>query len=188
MPDYQNGKIYKIIDNTNNNIYIGSTCQTLSQRLSKHKTNYKLWEDGRNRKCTSFDILCNDDYEIILIESVHCNNKDELHARERHYQQTLNCINKTIVGRTLKEYYMDNIEKIRKYTKDNKEKMKEYHKTRNATQEVIEKRKKYWETNKEKIQTYRNTEYKCECGTICQFVRRIRHFKSKKHLEYIENK
>ena len=25
MPDYQLGKIYKIVDNTNNNVYIGST-------------------------------------------------------------------------------------------------------------------------------------------------------------------
>ena len=35
MPDYNKGKIYKIVDNTNNNIYIGSTCEpTLAHRLA----------------------------------------------------------------------------------------------------------------------------------------------------------
>ena len=38
---YQKSKIYKIVDNTNNNIYIGSTCEPiLSRRLAKHVSNY----------------------------------------------------------------------------------------------------------------------------------------------------
>ena len=40
------GKIYQIVDNTNNNKYIGSTCKTLNQRLSKHKNNYKSFLNG----------------------------------------------------------------------------------------------------------------------------------------------
>ena len=39
-------KIYKIIDNTNQNVYIGSTCKTLKERLTKHKNNYKLFLKG----------------------------------------------------------------------------------------------------------------------------------------------
>ena len=30
-------KIYKFTDNTNDNIYIGSTCQSLKNRLLEHK-------------------------------------------------------------------------------------------------------------------------------------------------------
>ena len=41
MTDYSKGKIYKIIDNTNGKIYIGSTVQTLQGRLLGHKTEYK---------------------------------------------------------------------------------------------------------------------------------------------------
>ena len=41
------GKIYQIVDNTNDNIYIGSTCCSLKKRLSNHKSAYKrflhLW-------------------------------------------------------------------------------------------------------------------------------------------------
>jgi Uri superfamily endonuclease len=36
MNKYNNGKIYKIIDNTNGNVYYGSTVQTLGERLSRH--------------------------------------------------------------------------------------------------------------------------------------------------------
>ena len=39
MVNYQLGKIYKLVDNTNGNIYIGSTCLPyLSSRLAGHTT------------------------------------------------------------------------------------------------------------------------------------------------------
>ena len=34
--DYSKGKIYKIIDNTNGNIYIGATIKPLTTRLVVH--------------------------------------------------------------------------------------------------------------------------------------------------------
>ena len=41
MPDYSKGKIYIIVDNTNNTVYIGSTCEpTLAHRLAQHKKDY----------------------------------------------------------------------------------------------------------------------------------------------------
>ena len=36
---YQNGKIYKVVDNGYNLCYYGSTCQPLTKRLSTHKKN-----------------------------------------------------------------------------------------------------------------------------------------------------
>ena len=48
MPNYQLGKIYKIVDNTNNNIYVGSTCEpTLARRLSSHVRDYHVWKNGK---------------------------------------------------------------------------------------------------------------------------------------------
>ena len=63
-------KIYKIVDNTNDNIYIGSTCKTLQRRLSKHKSDYKRFLKGLRRNITSFDILKNNNYKIELLEDV----------------------------------------------------------------------------------------------------------------------
>ena len=44
---YQSGKIYKIIDNTSDMIYIGSTCQTLEQRLKGHEQQFKSFKAGK---------------------------------------------------------------------------------------------------------------------------------------------
>ena len=35
---YNSGKIYKILNNITDDIYIGSTYQTLSQRMTKHRS------------------------------------------------------------------------------------------------------------------------------------------------------
>jgi len=40
MPDYQNGKIYKIWSPEGDDIYIGSTTEILCRRLAAHKSNY----------------------------------------------------------------------------------------------------------------------------------------------------
>ena len=47
---------------------------------------------------SSYDILANADYNIILIELFPCNSKDELLARERHYKDTLICVDKNRPG------------------------------------------------------------------------------------------
>ena len=95
MNNYNKGKIYKIVDNTNGNIYIGSTIQTLSERLGGHKTNLN---------CSSRDIIANGGYDIILIENYPCNSKKELETRERYFIENNICINKLIPRRTKKEY------------------------------------------------------------------------------------
>ena len=79
MPDYSEAKIYKIIDNTNDNIYIGSTCQKLSQRLSEHVRHFKQYKEGKKVSyVTSFKIIENEDYDIILIKEYNCETKEQL--------------------------------------------------------------------------------------------------------------
>ena len=90
MNKYNNGKIYKIIDNTTNDIYIGSTIQArLSKRLRDHKSDCK-----NNKGASCSKIINNGDYKIILIEKYSCNSKDELLSREQHYIDKLDCVNK----------------------------------------------------------------------------------------------
>ena len=56
--DYQNGKIYKIVSNQTDKIYIGSTaCPRLCTRLAQHKSNYNQWKRGKYCKMTSFEII-----------------------------------------------------------------------------------------------------------------------------------
>ena len=151
MVNYNNGKIYKIVDNTNNNIYVGSTTKKyLSDRLSSHNSDYRRFKKINKGYITSFEILKNNNFDIILLELVNCNSKDELKSRERFYIETLDCVNKNIPGRTNKEYKETNKEKITEYNKEyretNKEKIKEYRETNK------EKIKENRETNKEKYE------------------------------------
>ena len=113
MVNYQLGKIYKIVCNTTGLIYIGSTCEPiLARRLAKHRTDYKRYFDGKSNYITSFKILENNNYEIILIENVICESKDELHKKERFHIESYECVNKHIPGRTHTEYYNENKEII----------------------------------------------------------------------------
>lgn len=64
MIDYGNGKIYKIINEFGETIYIGSTTQKLCQRYQLHKYKSKT-------------------NKIILIENYACNSKEELLRREQ---------------------------------------------------------------------------------------------------------
>ena len=94
MIDYSKGKIYKLIDNTNGNIYIGSTClPTLAHRLAHHKHHYKEYKRGKRGLTSSFYILENGNYDIILLEEVKCTSRDQLFQRERFYIDSMNCVN-----------------------------------------------------------------------------------------------
>ena len=96
MVNYQLGKIYKIVDNTNDNVYIGSTCEpTLARRLAKHLGNYKEHQTNGLHYVSSFKIFENENYDIVLIELCSCNSKDELYSRERYWIQHFgdSCIN-----------------------------------------------------------------------------------------------
>lgn len=91
MNKYQNGKIYVIRSPSIDKCYIGSTAEkTLSLRLAKHRANLAYFQKGKGKYCTSYDILQNGDAYITLLESYPCQNRDELHARERHYIDNYN--------------------------------------------------------------------------------------------------
>jgi predicted GIY-YIG superfamily endonuclease len=112
----QNGKVYKIVSSISENIYIGSTFQLLCQRLSRHKACYKRYLEHKSAVyLTSFELIKNDpNVSIILIEEYNCNDKKELHSRERFWiEQNKNIIvNKNIPTRTKQEYYIDNYEHL----------------------------------------------------------------------------
>lgn len=129
---YSNGKIYKIVCNTTNDIYIGSTKeQYLSRRLQKHKSNYNDYKNGKKNQnyMTSFKILNNNNYEIQLIESYPCQNKYELHQRERYWIENMRCVNKLVPTRSRKEKYHSEspeFKKQRNDTRNEKERTKWY--------------------------------------------------------------
>ena len=128
---FYNGKIYKIIDNTNNNVYIGSCCSSLKTRLSKHKFSYEMflfnniksYEILKNKDyIKSYEILKNNDYKIELLEDCDINTEHELLERERFFIKNNECLNKNLADINYEQYY--NINKIDYY-------QKEYYKKKN---------------------------------------------------------
>ena len=101
MPNYQLGKVYKLVNDDDDQIYIGSTTQRyLCNRMTIHRNDHKL-----GRKMSACKILEKTNPRIVLIELWPCNSKDELTAREEHHRK-LNaavCVNKIRAKRTAAE-------------------------------------------------------------------------------------
>jgi hypothetical protein len=159
------GYVYKIFDNTNNNVYYGSTKQGLSKRLSKHRGDYKFYLNGNGHFMTSYKILENGDYTISLVEEVKYNDKIELTARERFYIESNECVNKVIPNRTRKQWREDNKDKLKEQIKEwretNKEQIKTYNKEyiEDNKEHIKEQKREYRETNKDHIKEY-NRQYR----------------------------
>ena len=141
---YNHSKIYKIVSPSTDKIYIGSTTQTLAQRLGKHIKIYKYYTNNNSYYTSSYEIIKLGDYSIQLIEQCNFNNKEQLRQREGYYIKLYNdiCVNNRIAGRTKTEYKTDNKNRLiirdKQYYIDNKEiileKTKQY---RNANKQVL---------------------------------------------------
>ena len=112
MPDYRDAKIYKLKSSNTDLCYIGSTIQPLNSRLSLHKYHYKLWKSGNYHFVTSFKVFDDVDCKIELLERYPCDNRNELELRERHYIETIKCVNKNVPTRTMAEYHEINKDAI----------------------------------------------------------------------------
>lgn len=202
MVNYQNGKIYKLVNNVDDEIYVGSTCNPLRVRKGDHKSraktksNYKIYKH--------LNEVGWENVEIILIEVFGCESKDELHKRERHWIDTLKpSLNKQIPTRKLNEYYIDNREELLKkrneYMNNNKEKIakqkKEYRNNNkekifqmkkeyrnNNKEKIAEKKKREYNKNKEIVNEQRKIKFLCECGSTLRKSDNSQHTKTIKHL------
>jgi len=47
MLDYSKSRIYKIVSDQIDKIYIGSTVEPLSKRMTKHRSDYRRWKNGK---------------------------------------------------------------------------------------------------------------------------------------------
>jgi len=157
---YQNGKIYRIWTLLSDEIYIGSTADTLSNRFLKHKNRYKIWLRDKKKYTSSIELFEKFGVENCKIDLEHnfpCNSKAELNSEEGRVQRMHKekLVNKQIAGRTRKEWFSEN-----------KEHIAEYH-------------KKYYAENKE------SQKFVCECGGKYTHQHKFRHFNSVKHQKFI---
>jgi hypothetical protein len=104
------GFVYKIIDNTNGNVYYGSTIKpAVSHRISNHKDDYNRYLAGKRGYCKSGDIIKNGDYSYTTLEKHEAETKEEIREivflREQYYILNNECINVKVPLRSRKELY-----------------------------------------------------------------------------------
>ena len=173
MTRYQNGKIYQITDSNYTLCYIGSTTQSLSQRMACHRSYYK--SKSKQYSCFSlFDAFGIDNCKIELVEAFPCNSREELVKREGELIRQTNCVNKTIPSRTRKQWRLEHKEYLQEYFKKHYETNCEREKAR---------AKDWRKNNLEKLQQ----DIQCPCGGHHKYEHANHHSKTRMHLQYLAN-
>ena len=167
--NYQNAKIYKIVSDSSDLVYYGSTCSPLSRRMSGHRATYKHWLQGPDKAnfTTSYRLLELGDAQIFLVELFSCNTGEELRARERYYIENNECVNRRIPGRSKSEY-----KKI--YDENNKE-------------AIIAQTKEYRQINREQINAKKKENFDCKCGNSYTRTHKAQHERTLNHRKYLAN-
>ena len=156
------GRIYKITSSQTNAVYIGSTTESIRERLSKHKSNYKRFQDGKYCNVSSFEIIQYADAVIELIEEQEFKDKQDMLFRERYYIEMHECVNKVIPIRTNEE------------TKERKKISDKKYKDKNKDNEE----------KKEIKNAYDYKRIECECGCSYFQKHRQRHMRTQKHMNH----
>jgi hypothetical protein len=163
--NYSNGLIYKIVCNNPEitDCYVGSTTN-FKQRKTEHKS------DCNNEKRKNYNyriyqtIRANggwQNWSMLEVEKYSCNDKRELHSRERYWLEQLKAnLNCRIPTRTEIEYRKNNKHILKEYFKD------------------------YYQENKDKIKEQQSQLIECQCGSVSRKSDIAKHKKSKKHQFY----
>ena len=142
MKDFNNCKMYKLIVEGSDLIYIGHTCGELCNRLNKHKN---------TTECSSKILFDMGIVKIILIEKYPCSDMDEARRREQELLDEYKDICVNLYRAYNSEEYKKEYKK--EYQEINKDKFKEY---REKNKDKIKDRMKEWQiNNKDKIKEWR---------------------------------
>lgn len=147
MPNYQLGKIYKIVNLVTDDVYVGSTSKKyLSSRFGCHIQDAK--DETRHSKLNlAIRQYGRAQFQISLLENFPCNSDVELQAREQYYIEELNPeYNQNAAHLTYeemrkkkneyeKQYRLKNPDIIKRIAKGTREKNKEKYKLQRKVDE-----------------------------------------------------
>lgn len=174
------GKIYKIIHNQSNIIYVGSTNNTLRQRWQEHKRHFTNEKSRKLSIHEYFERYGIDNFKIILIKEYEVIDRKHLEAYEQLWISKLKAINKQnlLLPKFIRLEEMKKRNKSDEYKiKKNERSKKDYNENKDK---YSDKARKYYEKNKDILKT----KIKCECGGSYSKTNKSTHFKTAKHLKY----
>ena len=165
MVNYNEGKIYKLLNTENDEVYIGSTTLPLHKRLYYHRKNSRLGHSSR--VYNHMRELGVDKFYIELIEDFPCTNNSMLEAREGVFIREIGTLNMRIEGRSRQEWAQDNAQRIKeqraKHHIENKQRLNEisakYQK--DHKEEISKQRAEFRRKNKDKLKEA-NAKYRAE--------------------------
>ena len=161
--DFSKGKIYKITNDYNDHVYVGSTCDTLAKNFSKHKS------DSTYRKNPLYKLINEIGFERFRIELIcdfPCEDKYQLRQKASEYIR--------LYGKAL------NLQSEEKNEERKKLKEDRHKEIQSTVKENLEKRINHFKEN--------NSIIVCECG--CEIVKRglKNHQRTQKHFDQISTK
>ena len=176
MVNYGKSMIYKLCckDTSITDIYIGSTTN-FNRRKQQHKTSCNCITSKKyNRKVYKFirEHGGFENWSMIVIKEFPCNSKRELEAEERVQLELnggeLNSMKRPFISDEERN------ESNKEYKHNHKEYYKEYY-------------KEYMKEYKQQHKEQRTQKYDCVCGGKYTGHNKIQHFKTKKHINYIND-
>ncbi len=162
--------IYKVYNDIDDDTYVGSTTQTPSHRLSKHKSKSKAMSESLLH--VKMRLIGPEHFYIEVIEQyTYIGDETERFVLEQDWidilQPNLNQRKTFLTDEQRKQYGKE-------YREDNKEQIKEYKKKYD---------KEYREDNKEQIKEYKKQPYLCLiCNVSITQHSKARHERSNKHI------
>ena len=203
MSSYKKGTIYKIICCVSDEIYIGSTFNTLRNRWQQHKSIYRKWINNNNysKICIAiypyFKKYGIENFKIIKVKDYVCVDRRHLESKEQLWISKSKCVNtrnNINIKRLYRKLYRENNkEKIkedkRKYNEENKDKISRKHKEYRANNrdKMREQHKKRYEKIKKKQIKNQKKPYTCiTCNTTIKIGGKSRHEKTQKHLKNLK--
>ena len=180
------GFIYKIENDVDDEIYVGSTIKTLNDRFCCHKSFAKDTVKATGKLYDKMRTLGVEHFKIVYIETVTYNEKYELYERENFYiealKAVLNCVpapQKDRAKSWSKQYYQENkeriIERVHRYAENNKE-------------QISERSRNYREKHNDEIKAKKGKKCVCDCGVEYTHAHQSRHLRTKAHLENMKSK
>jgi hypothetical protein len=152
------GLIYKIVSDSTDKVYIGSTTQALQKRLKGHKNNHKKYLNGKYSYVSSFEVIKYGNYRIELIKEIEFIDKKNLLILEGYYiTNTKNAVNKMIMRGLCRD--------VTKRDHD----------------------KKYYERHAKEISDKHKVKQKCSyCDVIHRISATARHNNSTNHIDHVK--
>ena len=218
--DYSKTNFYKLVckDLSISDCYVGHTLN-FKNRKSEHKRSC-INQGDKNHHLNVYQFIREngswENWDMILIETVKCDNGLEARKKEREHIEkegaTLNKARPYVSRQDIQEYKkqwdIDNEEKMKqsktKYYENNRDVVIQRSKDRyiEKKDEILEYIRNYNKENREyrlqkqkeryilKKDEYLSKQYEpiqCQCGAICMKQNMLRHKQTKKHQDYINS-